>query len=97
MITGLFVLMLGIHSKLFYLSIAATTIIGMGESIGTITNLGFIKGFEADVVLGYSSGTGFAGLFGSIYYLVMNAWKVDFRIIWGFQICLLCIYYFAFQ
>ena len=48
----------------FYCCLLATLLIGIFNSLGGITSVGFMKAFPADIVVGFSSGTGFAGVAG---------------------------------
>jgi battenin len=49
----------------FVFSLVASIILGINLSFGESTNLGYLKGFPKRLVVGYSSGTGFAGVFGA--------------------------------
>jgi battenin len=46
--------------------------VGLFCGLGDCTLLGFMKIYPALVVSGYASGTGAAGVFGALYYLMMN-------------------------
>lgn len=69
--------MLSIYIHNFYLCIIETIFCGMGTTFGAITILGFLKGLDSDIVGGFASGTGFAGVFGSFYYEIMDFWKFN--------------------
>lgn len=56
----------------FILAILGSTIVGLFTGLGDCTLLGFMKIYPALVVSGYASGTGAAGVFGALYYLMMN-------------------------
>lgn len=72
----------------FYIAIAGAMIMGMASSLGEITiigkyllslefrqqfcEIGFLKGFDPEVISGWSSGTGFAGVFGAGYNLLLR-------------------------
>ena len=38
---------------------------GMAQSIGECINLGFLKAFPSEYLVGFTSGTGFAGIAGA--------------------------------
>lgn len=56
----------------FILAIVGSTITGCFVGLGDCTLLGFMKVYPAIVVSGYASGTGGAGVAGSMYYLLMS-------------------------
>lgn len=45
---------------------------GVGSALGESTTLGFCKGFPSNIVGFFSSGTGFAGIFGSGIILLLK-------------------------
>ena len=49
----------------FFLTLIPAVIMGTGQSFGEATFLGYIRTFPEDYVSGWSSGTGFAGVFGA--------------------------------
>ena len=55
----------GIGSAGFGLALLATFMMGNACSLGECINLAFNKSFPSDYVVGFSSGTGFAGVFGA--------------------------------
>ena len=57
----------------FYVSLVASVILGTVSAFGESTNLGFCKGFPSTVVGYFGSGTGFAGVFGSGFILIMQS------------------------
>jgi ABC-type antimicrobial peptide transport system permease subunit len=64
---GLFYFALSIEDKSvgFYLSLFCTVIYGVNLAVATVTVIGFMKTFPPDVLVGYSSGSGLAGMTGS--------------------------------
>ena len=58
---------------MFYVSLIASIMIGVQRSIGESTILGFLKGFPGESVGFFSSGTGFAGIFGSGILIILKA------------------------
>ena len=57
----------------FYVSLVASVFLGTVSSFGESTILGFIKGFPSTVVGYFGSGTGFAGVFGSGFILILQS------------------------
>ena len=56
----------------FFLSLIPAVIMGTGQSFGEATFLGYIRTFPEDYVSGWSSGTGFAGIFGASLSLIFK-------------------------
>jgi battenin len=56
----------------FYMALAASMFFGVGTALGESTILGFCKGFPSIYVGLFSSGTGFAGIFGSGILLILK-------------------------
>ncbi|OMJ73353.1 hypothetical protein SteCoe_27980 [Stentor coeruleus] len=54
----------------FPISLIAALLMGMCQSLGECVNLGFIKAFPSDYLVGFTSGTGFAGIAGSGAWLI---------------------------
>jgi hypothetical protein len=71
--------------------------LGLGTSLGGLIVLGFIKCFPPIVFSGFSSGTGFAGLFGATCYLFLKMCNASFEFVLGFIASLYPIYFFAFR
>jgi battenin len=63
----------------FSLAIVACFCTGFSTSLGDSVIIGFIKGFDASFFSGYSSGTGFSGLFGALWYLLLKFFDVPFH------------------
>ncbi len=61
----------------FYVSLVASVILGTVSSFGESTVLGFCKGFPSTVVGYFGSGTGFAGVFGSGFILILQSLKLS--------------------
>ena len=55
----------------FLVAILAIVLIGGACSLGESVLLGYMKGFPAQVVGGFSSGTGMAGVAGALYYMAL--------------------------
>jgi battenin len=80
MVTGFSTLTFGALSDdawRFWVCILATIIIGWSGSLGESVNLGFLKAFPSKLILGWSSGTGFAGVLGagiSLLFATLNVY-----------------------
>ena len=59
-------------SAMFYLSLIASIIVGIGSALGEGTNLGFLKTFPGNGISYYGSGTGFAGITGSTIFIALK-------------------------
>jgi len=57
----------------FFIALFATVICGSATALGESTVLGFLKGFPNNTVGYFSSGTGGAGLSGTLLLLGLNA------------------------
>ena len=57
----------------FYVSLVASVILGTVSAFGESTVLGFCKGFPSTFVGFFGSGTGFAGVFGSGFILILQS------------------------
>jgi len=62
----------------FFLSLIPAIIMGTGQSFGEATFLGYIRTFPEDYVSGWSSGTGFAGVFGATLSLIFKLINENF-------------------
>ena len=71
--------LLGVNNTLgFILSLFASIICGAFTSVGSSTIVGFMKAIPAENVLGWSSGTGIAGISGSGTYLLFKTIGLQF-------------------
>ncbi|OMJ91577.1 hypothetical protein SteCoe_5832 [Stentor coeruleus] len=57
----------------FPISLIAALLMGMCQSLGECVNLGYIKAFPSEYLVGFTSGTGFAGIAGSGAWLFCRA------------------------
>ena len=75
MASGFFILSLALsyneYRVSFYLSLFSAVIVGVSCALGESTILGFLKDFPSNFVGYFSSGTGFAGIFGIGFLLLM--------------------------
>ena len=63
-----------------FLTFIPAIIMGTGTSFGESTMLGYIKNFPKDYLVGWGSGTGFAGFIGSFISLIckLNDWELKY-------------------
>ena len=61
----------------FWLSLIPCIILGTGCSFGESTMLGYLRNYPKSLVAGWSSGTGLAGIAGTLIYIMMNSLKVE--------------------
>ena len=72
-------------------------IVGSTSSFGESVFLGYLKKFSPDLVAGWSSGTGFAGLLGAGFYLGLDLLGLSQLTIFALQIPIAISYYIIFQ
>lgn len=73
-----------IKKEILELSLVGAVFFGMSKSFGEVVIQGFLKGFPPNIIAGFASGTGLAGLTISIYYFIMKFVKFDIQTV--FQI-----------
>ena len=68
------------NNKKIFLTFIPAIIMGTGTSFGESTMLGYIKNFPKDYLVGWGSGTGFAGFIGSFISLIckLNDWELKY-------------------
>jgi len=64
----------------FYLSLVGSVFCGSMQALGEGVNLGFLKSFPSELVGGWSSGTGLAGIVGSLLFIALNSLGVNLSI-----------------
>jgi hypothetical protein len=71
--------LVGVNDTLgFVISLFASIICGAFTSVGNSTIIGYMKAIPAEFVLGWSSGTGIAGITGSGTYLLLKTIGLQF-------------------
>lgn len=80
----------------FVMSLFGAMMLGMGSAFGDSCIQGFMKAFPSETFVGYSSGTGGAGIVGSFYYLFLKAYGFDPSHIFVYLIPAYIIYFFLF-
>ena len=82
----------------FFLSLIPAIVMGTGQSFGEATFLGYIRTFPEDYVSGWSSGTGFAGVFGASLSLIFKiiTEKFDLKNLYLIISPVTIVFFFAF-
>ncbi|KYQ94309.1 hypothetical protein DLAC_04607 [Tieghemostelium lacteum] len=80
----------------FAFCIACIALIGIASSFGESVLLSFMKKFPADIVNGWSSGTGVAGVCGSLFYIGMVAAGLPNSTIFYLMLPTVAVYFLLF-
>ena len=56
----------------FYVSLVGSVMCGSMQALGEAVIVGYLKAFPADLINGWSSGTGMAGVMGSGTYILLH-------------------------
>ena len=59
------------------MAIFASSIIGAACSIGESCILGYLRSFPSNLISGWGAGTGFAGVFSNLLYLLTRNLKIN--------------------
>lgn len=70
------------NSFFFYLSLVSSILIGVGSTLGESVNLGLLKTFPGLTIGYYGAGTGFAGLMGSLVFIILRPLGLDDKAIY---------------
>jgi battenin len=82
----------------FWFAVFCIVIVGAGASFGESVMLGYLKLFPAELTGAWSSGTGFAGLAGSLLYLLFaDVFSLSNAVIFGMMIPTAVFYAIAFE
>jgi len=81
----------------FCVAVAASCIIGIAGGMGEATFLGFLKGYPSHTVGYVSSGTGFAGISGTVTLLALKGIGLKNQWIYLIAIPTIFVYYSSFQ
>eukprot|EP00331_Platyophrya_macrostoma_P034167 CAMPEP_0176450396 /NCGR_PEP_ID=MMETSP0127-20121128/27121_1 /TAXON_ID=938130 /ORGANISM="Platyophrya macrostoma, Strain WH" /LENGTH=245 /DNA_ID=CAMNT_0017838063 /DNA_START=15 /DNA_END=752 /DNA_ORIENTATION=+ len=81
----------------FFVAIFGSMIMGMASSLGEVTIVGFLKGFEPEIISGWGSGTGFAGVFGAGYNLLLRLYHMSDFIVFIAVVPLSGVYFLFFN
>lgn len=93
---GLSLLIYSLIIKNFICSLLGTISIGLATTLGDLTVSGHLKSFAPIIFSGYSSGTGFAGVFGASYYFACDYFGVSYYITFSFLLLLYIVYIITF-
>ena len=80
----------------FPVSLMAALLIGLAQIIGECVNLGFLKAFPSDYIVGFTSGTGFAGIAGAGAWLMCKALALTNSQVFLVFMPLIAFYFIAF-
>jgi hypothetical protein len=80
----------------FYLSLIPSFIMGTGAALGEAIVLGYLRNFPDDLVSGWSSGTGLAGVTGALLTLFFKYYKIKTKLLYISMSPVCLIYLIAF-
>ena len=80
----------------FWIAIGAIVLIGSACSFGESVILGYLKAFPQRYTGAWSSGTGLAGVAGSLYYLGLSSASLSDPVIFATMMALVPVYWTAF-
>ena len=93
---GIAILTLSPQLGSFWIAISAIVLIGSACSFGESVILGYLKVFPQRYTSAWSSGTGLAGVAGSLYYLGLSSASLSDPLIFATMLVLIPIYWLAF-
>ena len=76
----------------FFLGLFAAVLMGLSQCWGEAVMLGFLKSFPSELVTGWGSGTGFAGVGGTLLWVAYRAGKVPTFIVYLSVLPLFALY-----
>ena len=59
-------------SAMFWVSLMASILVGLGQALGESVILGFLKTFPGNAIGYYGSGTGMSGITGSLIFIALE-------------------------
>ena len=80
----------------FWLTMIPTTIVGMGESFGEVTILGFIGTLKGNYISGWNIGSALAGVSGSLLSLLFKKLNTNLKYVYLFLTPISLLYIFIF-
>ncbi len=80
--------------SVFYLSLIPSFIMGTGSAFGEAVVLGYLRNFPKNLVSGWSSGTGLAGVTGALITLLFKIYNVKTKTLY-ISISPVCFIYFV--
>lgn len=81
----------------FSICLIGTVLIGISTTLGDCTIIGFLKSLPPQLIGGWSSGTGMAGIFGTMTYLSFKTIGVEFRLVMLMFIPVAVLYFIIFK
>lgn len=96
-VIGIVIILLALNILNFWLALAGCLVVGIGTSLSDTTLQGFMKVFDPRIVVGWSMGTGLAGLFCSTYFNILTSLGVNLYISLSTLFPLYLIYYIGFE
>jgi battenin len=94
---GMLLLVLSPQTGSFWVAIVGIVIIGGACSFGESVILGYLKAFPVSLTGAWSSGTGMAGIGGSLWYLALSsAANLSDQLIFGTMMVSIPVYWLAF-
>ena len=84
-------------NQFFPMALSAFAAIGMVSSIGECVNLGMLKEFYSNYLLGFTSGTGSSRIFAASIWLLIRSFNKDDLYIWIGLISIGFLYFFLFR
>lgn len=80
----------------FYFSLVGSVLCGMMQAFGESVVLGFLKVFPTELVVGWSSGTGMAGMLGTSLVIILRSFDVKLPIVFSVLIPFEFVYFICF-
>ena len=80
----------------FWLTMFPTTIVGMGESLGEVTILGYAGTFKGNYISGWNIGAALAGVSGSFLSLLFKKFNTNLKYVFLFLTPISVLYFFLF-
>jgi battenin len=93
---GMLLLVLSPQTGSFWVAIVGIVIIGGACSFGESVILGYLKSFPVSLTGAWSSGTGMAGIGGSLWYLALSSANLSDTLIFGTMMLSIPVYWLAF-
>jgi battenin len=93
---GVASIILALRVENFQIALLGSLLLGMGGAFGDSAIQGFMKAFPPETFVGYSSGTGGAGVFGSFYYFLLKVYGFEVSKIFIILLLAYVLYYFCF-
>ena len=81
----------------FYLALFSSVFMGIAQSFGEGTIIGFLKAYPAHMVGDFGSGTGFSGPFSTLSLLVLRSNGLGDTYIFMIKLVLMVVFYFCFK